>query len=339
MSTRPELVGLTGVREDGVMTQQPFSRPGAIDLSGLKRPASAPPGGGVSGSAGVASGGAASGSAYAVDVDEQNFQTLLEASMTAPVVLVFYSTAQAPESATMAGDVATVADEYDGRFLAGLIDIDASPAIAQAMQIPQVPMLFVLLDGRPATQPIPGLLRIDELRTLFNQLGQQLTAQGITGRHQPRSAPAPVAVDEEGVEPPADPRYAAAQDALGEGDVDRAVAEYQKLVDANPADAEAAAGLAMAKVLQRTRGVDLTAAREAAAANPDDVDAQTLVADLDMLGGHVDDAFNRLIDLVRRTSDADRTKAREHLLGLFAAVGNDDPRVRTARQGLASALF
>ncbi len=316
------------------MTQQPFSRPGAIDLSGLKRPASAPPSGG-----GVSTGSTGGGSAYSVDVDEQNFQALLEASMTAPVVLVFYSTGQAPESATMARDVATVADEYDGRFLAGLIDIDASPAIGQAMQIPQVPMLFVLLDGRPATQPIPGLIGLDELRTLFNQLGQQLTAQGITGRHQPRSAGAPAAVGDDAAEPPADPRYAAAQDALGEGDIDTAVAEYQKLVDGNPADTEAAAGLAMAKVLQRTQGSDLTAAREAAAANPDDVDAQTLVADLDMLGGHVDDAFNRLIDLVRRTIDADRNKAREHLLGLFAAVGNDDPRVRKARQGLASALF
>ncbi len=317
------------------MTQQPFSRPGAIDLSGLKRPASAPPaGGGPTGGAG--------GSAYAVDADEQNFQGLLEASMTAPVVLVFYSTAQAPESATMARDVATVADEYDGRFLAGLIDIDSSPAIAQAMQIPQVPMVFVLLDGRPATQPIPGLMKIDEIRTLFNQLGQQLTAQGITGRHQPRSAtpaPAPGTEGDEMQEPPADPRYAAAQDALGEGDIDQAVAEYQKLVDANPADTEAAAGLAMAKVLQRTQAVDLNASREAAAANPDDVDAQTLVADLDMLGGHVDDAFNRLIDLVRRTSDADRNKAREHLLALFAAVGNDDDRVKRARQNLASALF
>ena len=324
------------------MTQQPFSRPGAIDLSGLKRPTSAPPAGGAApGDAGEArGGGAAAGSAYAVDVTEQNFQTLLEASMTAPVVLVFYSTGQAPESATMANDVATVANEYDGRFLAGLIDIDASPAIAQAMQIPQVPMLFVLLDGRPATQPIPGMIKLDELRTLFNQLGQQLTAQGITGRHQPRSGGAPAnGGDEEPQEPAADPRYAAAQDALGEGDIDRAVAEYQKLVDGNPADTEAAAGLAMAKVLQRTQGADLTAAREAAAANPDDVDAQTLVADLDMLGGHVDDAFNRLIDLVRRTSDADRNKAREHLLGLFAAVGNDDPRVRRARQNLASALF
>ena len=260
--------------------------------------------------------------------------------MTAPVVLVFYSSAQVPESATMAADVATVAGEYDGRFLAGLIDIDASPAIAQAMQIAQVPMLFVLLDGRPATQPIPGMVPLDELRTLFNQLGQQLTAQGITGRHQPRPVGAGAPADgPEDQEPLVDPRYAPAQDALGAGDIDLAVAEYQKLVDANPADAEAAAGLAMSKVLQRTQGVDLQAARAAAAADPDDVDAQIMVADLDMLGGHVGDAFTRLIDVVRRTADADRNKAREHLLALFAAVGNDDPRVRTARQGLASALF
>ena len=323
------------------MTQQPFSRPGAIDLSGLKRPAQPPPSGGSTGATGgpVGNGSAGNGSAYSVDVDEQNFQSLLEASMTAPVVLVFYSTSQAPESATMASDVATVAGEYDGRFLAGLIDIDASPAIAQAMQIPQVPMLFVLLDGRPATQPIPGLIPLDELRTLFQQLGQQLTAQGITGRHQPRSTVAPVGVVDESDEPPVDPRYAAAQDALGEGNIDLAVAEYQKLVDGNPADLEAAAGLAMAKLLQRTQGVDLNEARAAAAASPDDVDAQTMVADLDMLGGHVDDAFTRLIDVVRRTSDADRNKAREHLIALFGAVGNDDPRVRKARQGLASALF
>jgi len=321
------------------MTQQPFSRPGAIDLSGLKRPAQPPPGAGPTGGPGATGARGGVGSAYAVDVDEQNFQGLLEASMTAPVVLVFYSTSQAPESATMAADVATVAGEYDGRFLAGLIDIDASPAIAQAMQIPQVPMLFVLLDGRPATQPIPGLIKLEELRTLFQQLGQQLTAQGITGRHQPRSTVPAAGVADEADEDFVDPRYAAAQDALGEGNIELAVAEYQKLVDGNPADTEAAAGLAMAKLLQRTQGVDLQEARAAAAASPDDVDAQTMVADLDMLGGHVDDAFTRLIDVVRRTSDADRNKAREHLITLFGAVGNDDPRVRKARQNLASALF
>jgi putative thioredoxin len=317
------------------MTQQPFSRPGAIDLSGLSRPpAGSPPGPG----AGATGASAPSGvrSSYALDVAEQNFQTVLDASVTAPVVLVFYSPTRSPESATMAEDVATATDEYDGRFLAGLIDIDTSPAIAQAMQIPQVPLLLVILDGRPAAQPIPGALSLDEIRTLLNQLAQGLTAQGITGRHQPLSAAAPPA---EGEEPPVDPRYAAAQEALERNDIDGAVAEYQRLLDANPADSEAAAGLAMAKVLQRTEGADVEAARAAAAADPDDVDAQTLVADLDLLGGHVDDAFDRLVDLVRRTTGDERDRAREHLIALFAAVGNDDPRVLRGRQNLASALF
>jgi putative thioredoxin len=315
------------------MTQQPFTRPGAVDLSGLKRPAGDPPPAGAAPGAGSAPTGR---SAYAMDVTEQTFQTLLDASVTAPIVLLFYSPSRVPESATMAQDVTTVADEYDGRFLAGLVDIDAAPAIAQAMQIPQVPLLLVVVDGRPAAQPIPGVLSLDEIRTLLNQLAQGLTAQGVTGRHQPlHSAP----VGGEDGEPQVDPRYAAAQAALEADDIDGAVAEYQRLVDANPADTEAAAGLAMAKVLQRTRGVDLQAAREAAAAAPDDVDAQTLVADLDLLGGHVDDAFDRLVGLVRRSAGDDRNRAREHLLGLFSAVGNDDPRVMRGRQGLASALF
>jgi putative thioredoxin len=320
------------------MTQQPFSRPGAIDLSALSRPAPPAGGGAPSGGAPAAGGGS---SAYSVAIDEANFQSVLESSMTAPVVLVFHSPSQSPESVQLAKDVATVADEYDGRFLAATIDVDAVPQIAQAMQIPQVPLMLVILDGRPATQPIPGAAPIDDIRALFNQLAQQLTSQGIAGRHQPNAfgSAAPAAAEGEEGEPELDPRYAPAQDALADGDIDRAVAEYQKLVSANPADHEAAAGLAMAKVLQRTQGADLNAARAAAAASPDDIDAQTLVADLDMLGGHVEDAFARLVELVRRTAGKDRDRVREHLLGLFGAVGNDDPRVLKGRQALASALY
>jgi putative thioredoxin len=307
------------------MTQQPFTRPGAIDLSGLKQSAPAAPGG---------AGPAASG-AYAVDVSEQNFQDVLESSMSAPVVLVFYSPTRSPESATLATDLQTLANEFEGKFLLGKVDIDAAPSIAQAMQIPSVPLVALVAQGRPAPlfQDAPP---IDELRTALNQVFQQLATQGFTGRHQPRAGAGPV--DENG-EPEVDPRYAPAQDALEAGDIDLAVAEYQKLVDANKADAEAVGGLAMAKVLQRTQGVDLNAARAAAAERPDDVEAQTLVADLDLLGGHVDDAFRRLVELVRRTSEAERDQARSHLIGLFAAVGNDDPRVLAARRNLASALF
>jgi len=306
------------------MSQQPFSRPGAFDLSGLANAAPA-----------AAPAGAPAGSSYAVQIDEQNFQSTLESSMTAPVFLVFYSPTRMPESADLARDLTTLSGEFEGRFLVGLVDIDAVPQIAQAMQIPSIPLVVAVLDGRPAPL-LQDALPLDQLRAQITQVMQQLTANGIAGRHQPR--PVAGAEGEDG-EPAADPRYAAAQDSLGDGDVDRAVAEYQKLVDANPADSEAAAGLAMAKVLQRTQGADLNAARAAAAAHPDDVDAQTMVADLDMLGGHVEDAFNRLVDLVRRTAGDDRDRAREHLIGLFGAVGNDDPRVRKGRQNLASALF
>jgi len=313
------------------MTQQPFSRPGAIDLGALKRPAQPAAGGPAAPAAGGGAPGA-SGSAYAVDLSRDNFQATIEASMTAPVLLAFYSPTRMPESATMAEDLRSLADEFEGRFLVGLVDIDAVPEIAQAMQIPSIPLLVAVIDGRP--QPLlQDIVPLEELRTLLTQVSQQLTVSGLSGRHQPRRA---AGVDEEhGL----DPRYAAAQEALGEGDIDKAVAEYQKLVDANPADAEAAAGLAMAKVLQRTRGVDLNAARTAAAANPDDIEAQTLVADLDLLGGHVEDAFNRLVGLVARTAGEERNAAREHLIGLFAAVGNEDPRVLRGRQALASALF
>ncbi|WP_028651023.1 co-chaperone YbbN [Nocardioides halotolerans] len=314
------------------MTQQPFSRPGAIDLSGLKRPAAGAPQtpGGDGGAA------PAGGASYWLDVTEETFQSTVEASLTAPVLLVFYSPTRLPESQQMARDLATVAEEYEGRFLAGLVDIDTQPAIAQAVQLQSVPFVFAVIDGRP--QPLlQDVLTLDSLRTAVNQVMQQLTAQGITGRHQPRQA-GPAAETEDG-EPPLDPRYAPAQEALAAGDYDTAVAEYERLLKANPADAEAAAGLAMAKVLQRASGADATAARAAADASPDDVAAQTLAADVDLLDGNVDDAFARLVELVRRTSDADRNAAREHLLGLFAAVGNDDPRVLKGRQALANALF
>lgn len=313
------------------MSTPSFSRPGAVDLSALKRPAQAP--GGVAGGPGTPR--AAAGGSYSVELDEQNFQAELQGVANAPVVLVFYS-AQMPASQTLADDLDTLASEFEGRFLLGRVDVDAAPGIAQALQIPSVPLVALAMGGQlaPLLQDAPPLA---ELRNLMTQVLQAAAAQGMTGRVAPRGG----APTEEG-EPQVDPRYAPAQEALEAGDVDRAVAEYQKLLDANPADAEAAGGLAMAKVLQRTAHLDAgqaQAARTAGAERPDDVDAQTLVADLDLLGGHVDDAFARLIDLVRRTSGDEREKARTHLVGLFAAVGNDDPRVLKARQALASALF
>ncbi len=311
------------------MSTPSFSRPGAVDLSALKRPAAPAPGqGGPSGATG----------SYSVEVDEQNFQPVLERSMSAPVLMVFYSPTQLPASVQLADDLATLADELDGRILLGRVDVDRVPAVAQAVQVPSVPFVVAVVQGRPLPL-LQDVAPLEELRPAITQVLEQLATQGVTGRHQPMAA-APA--DEEEGETAVDPRYVPAQEALAAGDVDTAVEEYQKLVDANPADAEAAGGLAMARVLQRVGHLDAGTAQEVrreGAERPDDVSAQTMVADLDLLGGHVEDAFTRLIDLVRRISGEEREKARQHLIGLFNAVGNEDPRVLKARQALASALF
>ena len=45
-----------------------------------------------------------------------------------------------------------------------------------------------------------------------------------------------------------------------------------------------------------------------------------------------------MVEVVRLSAGAERTTAREHLIGLFDLVG-DDPRVANARVALANALF
>src|SRR5690349_20720521 len=144
------------------MSQQLFSRPGAIDLSGMKAAAPA-------GAAPSAPGGAVGGSSYSLDITEENFQKTIESSMTAPVLLAFYSPTRMPESVGLARDLATLSGEFEGRFLVGLVDIDAVPQIAQAMQIPSIPLVVAIVDGRPAPL-FQDVLPLEELRTALTQV-------------------------------------------------------------------------------------------------------------------------------------------------------------------------
>ena len=303
------------------MTSQPFSRPGAIDLSGLRRPA------------GGATGGSAPGS-YVVEVTEQTFQRdVLEASMQHVVVLSLWSP-RAPASRTLNEMLSGLADEMAGQFLLTLVDVDASPQIAAAIGAQGVPFVLGLLRG----QPVPlfqGTVDEADARRYLEELLKVAAANGIAGTVPPQAAEAAEGAADAGD----DPRFAAADDALAAGDLDGAVAAYQRLVDATPADDEARERLAGAKLMRRTRDVDPAAARAAAANTPDDVAAQLLVADLDVMGGDVDDAFDRLLQLVTATVGDERDEVRRHLLELFEVVGADDPRVATARRRLASALF
>lgn len=127
--------------------------------------------------------------------------------------------------------------------------------------------------------------------------------------------------------------------ALDAGDLAGAVQAYKNVLADDPAHPEAKLGLAQAELLTRVQDLDPGAARKNAADNPGDVAAQIAAADLDLVGGHVQDAFGRLVETVRRTAGEDRDAARLRLLELFEVIGADDPRVTAARQALARVLF
>lgn len=316
----------------------PASLRGAIDLSGLARKPTRPP----SGAAGPRAAGSAAGGAAPApgddqlvrEVDDVSFGDAVQQSMDVPVIFALYSGAR-PASREHIDVLAGVVREYAGRLVLASADIDVAMQIRQALQVQQVPMVLALVKG----QPLPlyaGDQPVDAVRDVFDKVLEAAAANGVTGRVPVGETAAP---SDQPAEPEISPLHEQAYAAIESGDYAAAVAAYEQAIAADPQDEEAVLGLGQVRLLQRTDGVDLQAARAAAAAAPTDVDKQTVVADLDVLGGHVEDAFVRLVDLVRVTSGDERNAARQHLIGLFDVVGPSDPRVKKARTALMSALY
>ena len=337
------------------MTQQPFppsALRGAVDLSSLKRPTPRPqsalaaPGAGPAGPGGVGGAGAGDGAAQeglVITGSDATFQDIVNASIRYPVVVVLWSS-QLVESGDFVKVMGGLAAANQGRFQVVSVDVADNPGLQRALQVQQVPMTIALLQGRPLPLFVGPLLP-QEIQPILDELLQVAVQNGVTGRVPGADAAAAPGGEQEEPgdgdlsEPELPPHIAAAYDAIEAGDLDAAVTAYEQALAETPGDAEAKAGLAQVRLMKRTEGVDLVAARAAAAAAPSDAEAQILAADVDVLGGHVEDAFARLVDAVRVTAGDERNRVREHLLELFEIVGASDERVTAARRALMSALF
>src|SRR6478735_8463098 len=278
------------------------------------------------------------GAVVVVEGTDASIRDLVGASTSHPVVMVLWSP-RLQESADFVATLETLARRYAGRFQ--LATVDADPGILQAFQVQAVPVSFAFVQG----QPVPlfeGVQPEAQVVAVIDQVLALAAQHGVTGTVPGAEAAGQDGRDAQGEapeEPPLPPLHQKAFDAIEADDLDTAADAYREALAQSPADTDAKIGLAQVGLLQRTRGADLQQARAAAAAAPTDVDAQILVADLDVLGGHVEDAFVRLIDTVRVTADAERNQAREHLVELFEVVGTSDERVVRARKALMSALF
>lgn len=282
--------------------------------------------------------------AGSVEVTEQSLNDLALRSREAPVLIAFVSAAS-PASDDLAKRLTAIATEQG--LTVGVCDVDAQPAIAQALQINAVPAVMALLGGRPAPL-FQGAAPDEQLREVVSQVVEVARQNGLAV-----GAPGAEPGAEAGVGPgaaPADqppaplpPLHQEAYDAIEREDYDAAVAAYDRALKEDPKDADARAGRAQVLLMARTLTADPVAVRAAAAdaadlASPAAVDAQLAVADLDVLGGQVEDAFARLIDVVRASSGDERERVRVRLVELFDVVG-DDPRVSAARRALAAALY
>lgn len=311
---------------------------GAVDLSHLAAAAQAR---GGAGSAPSAAGAAGAGQvidvpSLVIDLSDQTFEQAVQLSGVVPVVVELRAEAHEPSDA-LSPVLEKVTREFGGRVLLARVDAQANPGLVNAFQVQAIPTVVALVGERPVPLfqgPVPE----QQLRELFTQLLQLAAQQGVTGRVNAPDAGEPGA--EGTAEPAVNPAHAEALEAIERGDYAAAVTAYEQVLAKAPADHEARAALVQVRLLHRLEGASLDEIRQAAAAAPDDIDAQLRVADLDVSGGHVEDAFLRLLELFAARSDADeRTRIRERLLELFEVVGASDPRVAAARTRLANLLY
>ncbi|MCU1447650.1 tetratricopeptide repeat protein [Cryobacterium sp.] len=305
---------------------------GAVDLSSLvNRPPAAAPGAPGAGAAG----GAVPVPNLVLEGTDTNFAELLELSKFVPVIVDLW--AQWSEPATQLTPVIeNLIRGYNGRFVLATVDIDTNPQLAQAFQATSVPTLAAVINGQPV-QLFDGVLPVVQIREVLERVLELAAQHGVTGVAD--AAGGETAEPAEPVEPELPPHHREAYDAIERGDYAAAIDIYKLALARDPRDVMATAGLAQVSLLGRLQGKTIAEVRAAAADDPDNLDAQLLVADLDLSGGHIEDSFDRLLGLFPGQDAAGKNAIRQRMLELFEVVGADDPRVPPARKRLTALLY
>ncbi len=308
---------------------------GAVDLSSLRNRPAAP----TNPAQAPAEGTSPAQGSLIVDVTDATFGQILELSRTVPIVVDLWAEWCGP-CKQLSPILEKVVTELGGRVVLAKVDVDANPQLAQSFRAQSIPMVVALIAGQPVPM-FTGAVPEEQVRQVFDQLLQVAAQNGVAGTLGAGEDQAAAGTEDaaEPAEAPLPPLHAEAYAAIENGDYAAAIRAYEKALAENPRDEDARAGLGQVRLLDRVQGVDLQQARAAAAAAPQDVQAQLVAADLDISGGHVDDAFGRLLDLFAVLPSDERAPVRERLVELFGLIGTDDLRVAAARNRLSSLLF
>jgi putative thioredoxin len=343
------------------MQPRDFSLYGAVDLgarqaAAQRRQQTAQPGGPA-----TSNGGAV------IEVTEETFNTdVVERSRTTPVIMDLWAEWCGP-CKQLSPVLEKLAAEAAGQWILAKVDVDANPQLSAALQVQSIPMVVAviggqLVDGFLGAMPEAQVRQwISQVLAAAEKMGMQLTGPAISEEGQDEDE----GETEDAVQPGANgttaagrpgapggppggygpggpqvpPAYAEARAAMERGDLDGAARAFEAELANSPGDPIAKTGLAQVNLIRRISSYDQPKVRREAAEHPDDVQAQSQVADIDLASGRIEEAFDRLLGVVRRTSGAERDQARAHLVSLFELLPPRDPHVTKARSTLSALLF
>jgi putative thioredoxin len=317
-----------------MQTPRDFSMYGAVDLGARQAAAQRRQQQAARAADAGADDDAGQASAFVFEVTEETFNTdVVLRSRTTPVIVDLWAEWCDP-CKQLSPVLEKLANEAAGAWVLAKIDVDANPRIAEAFQAQSIPMVVALVGGQPVDAFLGAMpeAQVSQWLDQILAVAQQMGLQGQPGEDGAAGE------DGEAVDdlPPA---LAAARDAMETGDLDAAARALEKtLVDA-PADPLAKSWLAQVNLMRRVSSADPATASREAAASPDDIDAQLLMADFQMASGDAEQAFDRVLGVIKRTSGAERNTARLHLLDLFEVLPPNDDRVKKARTQLTLLLF
>jgi putative thioredoxin len=340
------------MRQDGVMQPRDFSLYGAVDLGARQAAAQRRQQAAQSSSSAPGQDDASDGAV--IDVSEETFNVdVVERSRTTPVIMDLWAEWCGP-CKQLSPVLEKLAKEAGGQWILAKVDVDANPQLSAALQVQSIPMVVAviggqLVDGFMGAVPEPQVRQwIGQVLAVAAKMGLQVSpppagdpedAAGASAGADASGEPGAYGDDSYGADAGMPPAYLEARQAMERGDFDAAARAFEAELANSPADPVAKTGLAQVNLIRRVNSYDEAKVRRDAAEHPADPDAQSKVADIDLASGRVDEAFDRLLGVVRRTSGEERNKARVHLVELFEILPPRDPQVAKARAALSALLF
>ena len=306
-----------------------------------------------------------------LSIDEQKAverfrKDVVDPSQTSLVIVDFWAEWCGPCKA-LTPVLEKVAGEYaDKGVVLAKINVDEEQFIAAQFQVRSIPTVYAMFQGQPVAD-LTSARTETQLKAAIDQLLTQLPVQAGAAGAAPPQGPSPeeiaqfIKLGDEALStgdpqraasifaqitefaPENAPAHAGLVRALVQlGEVDQAH-QVMQVIDADPrlATDPAIAGAKSALELAGTRVDDgeLAALRAAAAAKPDDMDAQFAFAEAAFAAGARDEAANTLLAMVTTDREWNEGAARAKLLKIFEAIGLEDEWVVATRRRLSRVLF